>query len=75
MHASHTGGEDCLCSPLDDSIWLYYAMQVSSPPPMFDAHFYSACNSLTTTRFNIDLHQNITHDNWLRVYKYLINNM
>ena len=71
----YAGGEDCLCSPLDENIWQYYAMNVNSPPPMFDSHFYSACNDMTTARFNIDLHQNITHSNWLRVYKFLVNDM
>lgn len=42
---------------------------------MFDDHFYHSCNAATTARFGVDLHGDVTHENWIKIYKYLVNNV
>ena len=69
------GGEQQLCQ-VSRTLWLHYSVSVKkSPPPFFDTHFYSTCNSMCLHRYGIDLNQGIDCVNWKEVYKYLQNNV
>ena len=69
----YTGGADYGCA-VDENLWLCYALQVKTPL-FFQPHFYHACNDICKTRFDVDLHNGVTHSNWSTLYKYLRNNV
>ena len=62
--------------PVDPTIWLYYSMNIKRKAEAnFDFNFYTSCNAAITARYGADLHGGVTHENWIDLYKYLINNV
>ena len=46
--------------------------EACKPPPMYDTEFYTQCANLVRHQFGIDLHRDLSIENSVRVYLYLI---
>ena len=62
--------------PIDESIWRH-SMNFDShpPPPMYDMDMYMDCHELVAAKFGIDLQSEVSAENVVEIYDYLVANI
>lgn len=67
-----TGTADHL-QPVNGDTWVEAMSAAYEAPPHFSEKFYHNCVCLVQDEFGIDLNRDLTPDNFLSIYVYLIN--
>lgn len=71
----HFGGENYL-KPVDPTLWMHAMLNDARPADaMFTDEMYHECHELVSAHYGIDLQTQITPNNAIEIYKFVVNNI